>query len=450
MKQVIVNKGIFYISLLMLMSIYLLLSVSREMSFNRDYFYSTFLLTIISSYFFLKHKQKNNYLDFDTIFIALNIIIFFVPPFFYDSFIYRFLYLSFDFNHKYINYASIIALLGIQSYFIGSLIKQPNRHYNSAPKKYIIDTRPLTLIVICGVVLFVAMGGIAYYRNIYADSGDAGGGLVTHIKLLTTIAAVILITTEIYNYLLCSKYKIRIFALLSAVFLAVLLLFIGNRTGASQILLPALVLYTIYFKRIGVIKFVLFMVFGIVAMYIFQIVRSNEDVNLPKENMALVFVDLTVASRSIYAAMDYVDDYGFTYGKTMMSGVIGAIPFLASTVGDINDYGSAEVLTADSHQKLKTPRERRIGLGTTVIADGYLGFGIIGVMFSMFLIGWFANYMYSGAIKGDYYCMLIYAMLAANSVYLARAPLFYPLKFILWGCCLAFLSNNLYKLTRKQ
>jgi hypothetical protein len=74
------------------------------------------------------------------------------------------------------------------------------------------------------------------------------------------------------------------------------------------------------------------------------------------------------------------------------------------------------------------------GLGTSIVADLFLAFGLSGVCMGMFAFGALCQLMQKW-LSGDYgfkrfYMAIIFAGL---SVYIARASFLYPLKPLLWG-----------------
>lgn len=132
--------------------------------------------------------------------------------------------------------------------------------------------------------------------------------------------------------------------------------------------------------------------------------------------------------------MEYTDNYGFTYGKSMSAGLLGIIPGLSGIVmKDARDFGSAELLTDYTFGKIQVADDSRIGLGTTVISDVYLSFSLVGVVLLMVFLGYMVNYFESKAKEGFLYASVIYSDLLANSVFLARASFTHPIRYVVWN-----------------
>lgn len=443
--------GTLFLYIQILISLCMLMSTPKCMIVDMQLFYITFSLAIISLITFFVQKKKKNYLDFDTIFVTVGYLICFFSTFFYEQFFYDALFLGFEFDHRYINYASIVSLIGFQSYFIGSLsCKGKSKESNSLVRKTIPTNFLSIIIIICGIC-FLLLGGLDYYKSIYSNEGENSSPYVTHILLIICISSIVLTATEFYNSQIYSRYKVSKLTIYTLTIFCIILLFVGNRTTASQILLPIFILYAMYKKNINLKFFGVFMALAIFTMWIFQSIRSDKTVNFEQDSIAFVLSDLTIPSRATYAALEYVDDNNYTYGKNMLGGIVGTIPFLASGLGlDADQLGSAEILTNDAHRKLNTPRQRRIGLGTTIIADIYLSFGTIGVIILMYILGYYICYFQNKSYRLYYYSIIIYAALIANSVFLTRASYTHPFKYIILGLLVAYLNKNIIKILAKK
>ena len=193
------------------------------------------------------------------------------------------------------------------------------------------------------------------------------------------------------------------------------------------------------------------MMFGVVGMWAVGVSRSGDDIT-PTQDAALYVVDMTINTRNTYVAMEYVEDNGYTYGKTMLYGIIGVVPFLSSIIGlDKNEIGSAEVLTNYTYDNMSVTRAY-IGLGTNIIADIYLSFGMIGVVVLMFIVGRFINMCTKAAGQFHYYSIITYAVVVSMSVFGIRTGLTHICRMLIWSLLIAYLNKyyTLYLLCRKK
>ena len=356
-------------------------------------FYTCFSLMLISNYIYFKGKKKSNYLDFDTIFIVVYCLVGFSTTFFYNNYeVFRAVFLGFPVDEDYINKGNLLYLIGLHSYMIGGLA--PIKIKKIIKKPFVIKTNFLITLIFILIIAFFAFGGINYYRSEYNERvSSEGSNIVKYILLLLVTTAMALIGTEFYNRKINSKYKISKLAFAAMFFLICTLLVIGNRTAASQILLPIICLYALFFKNINFKKFIIFVLVGIPSMWFFQQIRTGEG-KFELSNPILIILDLTIPTRNTYAALEYVDKKDYTYGSTMAIDVSGVIPFLPSLVQETFpdlEQGSAALLTDYTFLRANTPEDFQIGLGTTIIADIYLAFGVIGVLFLMYFLGYYVN-----------------------------------------------------------
>lgn len=178
------------------------------------------------------------------------------------------------------------------------------------------------------------------------------------------------------------------------------------------------------------------MFFAIFAMWAVQMIRTGADVEL---NLNInIFNDLILVGRNTYVGIEYVDAHGLTYGKTMLSGLIGTVPsferILTNLFGmNIRNYGSAELFTDYTFRY----KRKRFGLGTNIFIDIFLSFGYIGTFLLLMILGGFVKFSLNKADSLNYYYFIIYTVLIANSVYFVRAGYTYPIKLLIWTLVIA-------------
>lgn len=443
-----VNRTILPIFIEFILALILMIGCPKQMQVSMPLFYITFALAVISCVSYFLAKKKANYLDFDTLFISILFIISFFSTFFYGAYFYKYLFLGFAFDECYINYGSIVCLVGLQSYFIGSLLCRSSRIDTSqcteVTSNRVISVSVLSICIIIGCILFLVLGGLDYYKSIYADTSGHSSPFVTHILLFVTIFSIVLSASEFYNFMLRKGYRIKKLTIFSLLLFACMLMVVGNRTTASQIVLPIVVFYAIMRRNVGKWELLILLMGAIALMWIFQNVRSNQAIDVQDVNAAMIFTDLTIPSRSTFVALEYVHDCGYTYGKNMLGGLVGIIPFLTSAINlDTTTASSAELLTDYSLDMLNVSHVVQVGLGTNVIADIYLSFGEIGVIVLMCILGYFVCSVQRRVVQGRFYYMVIYSALIANSVFLARASYTHPIRYIVLALFIAYLVRNI-------
>jgi oligosaccharide repeat unit polymerase len=432
------TKNMFSCLLLFTSIIHLMVQPRYETS--RTGIYLTFISVIISTYLYFKHSKKVNYLDFDTIFIIILLIVGYAYPVFLFDTNYPFIFFfGMDFSLDNLVSGTIIYTIGVQSYFLGSLSVKKRNHIFSSNK---INTLYLSITVLVLSFLFILVGGYSYFQNMYKNVGQVEVGPVGQVMALLSSFSIVTIASEFYNIKTCNNYKIKKIAIISILTISVIMLIAGNRTFASQLLLPIIVLYAVFKKNIGFIGIVIFVVVSIFAMYFIQLNRSGHSIGLSSD-VVFVVKDLVIPARNNYICIEYVDKYGYTYGKNMGGGLIGVIPSLERilvTYFDVNPrtFGSAEIFTDYTLGTSPT-----VGLGTTIIADIYLSFGVSGIIVLMYLLGYFSKSIYLRAIQLDYYSIIAYAAITSFSVYWVRTTYTHPLRLLLWCLLIAYLNKIL-------
>jgi oligosaccharide repeat unit polymerase len=438
-------KKIIALLILFLVSIGMAIFVPSEVS--KPYIYVCFVLFLLSTFLYYSCKKKDNFLDFDTIFILIYAILGFAyPVFFYDENNPYSIAFSLTFDVKYIPYGVVCFVIGIQAYYLGSLmVKEPA---TDKPKK---DTAPLmpinntilSIIVILLCLIFILAGGVQYFRLVYyLKEQDPESGLIFQIQSLLHTFAVAAIATEFYNKSIDRTYKINSMVILSIGCIVLLMLYVGNRTLASQLVLPILGLYSMNFYHIGKIKILLFVVVAIIGMWLIQNNRTGTAIESGPKIEEMIS-DLTIPTRSIYSCMEYVEENGYTYGASMSGGLMGAVPSLERLLirffgFDPFSISSAEVLTVYT-----LGPNPYVGLGTSIITDIFLSFGIIGVIVLMFFLGFFVNQQMQNAKANKYYSIIIYTCLMSFCVYLVRSTYTHPFKLIVWCLIIALLNKSL-------
>jgi len=401
-------------------------------------FYFIVVLAGLANFIYFKTKKKVNYLDFDTIFIFIFCLVGFSTTFFYeDRLLYRALFLGFPVSDLFVNRGNLLFLIGLFGYLIGSLSVPDyliiSKYYN----RMIINSFVPSVILLFSIVLFVLSGGISFYMDVYTG-GEAVPGISLHILLVIICTGTVLIATELYNKRNLFSYKIKKISIVSIFLFALVLMLIGNRTASSQLFLAFLGVYTMFFLNLDFKKFCIFLLLAIFSMWIIQNTRANYEIDISAP--ILVISDLTIPSRQTYAAIEYVYRNGLTYGRTMSLGIIGLVPFLPSILlGDnVRYFSTGMLLTERTFEQMNMQVE--IGLGSTIIADIYLSFGLLGVIFLMFLLGYFVNKLYVNSMNNEYYSLIVLSVMLSNSVFIVRDSYLFPLRFIVWSVIIASIN----------
>ena len=440
------HKGVVHISLLLLLSIIIYLFRQKQ-DVEIMYNYICFILLLISTYTYYKYIKKKNFLDFDTIFIfILTVIGFLYPVFLYSKSSPFLFFFGLSFNIGFINTGTILFLIALQAYFLGSLSTVVKKNNKLAPKNE-INTSFLILIVIILSISFIGLGGIGHFQAMYKEDVASNASPMTfQVMVLLHAFSIVVIGTEFYNKKVNSNYKFSKLFIITILGVMFLMLYAGNRTFASYLGLPIIVLWAFFFKKVNKIGIILFFSISLSSMFVIQSLRSGAEVKLPT-NLGKSLSDLVIVSRSTYSSLEYVTKNGFTYGLSMSGGLFGIIPSLESyLLNNTNmlkdDLGSAETLT-----RFTLGADRSVGLGTNLVADIYLSFGFFGLFFLMFILGRFIRLKSIKALELNYYSIISLTVMISFAAFLPRSSYSIPFKLLVW--CHIISKFNLL-LTKKK
>lgn len=396
---------------------------------------------IISIVYYDSFIKKKNYLDFDSFFFISYFFVFFIyPVFIYPVDPECSIMFTFRFEHSLISKGTAMALLGSQMFLLGSIcchFKMQKIRINRI-KHMCLPLNFLHSITILLFILFISLGGYSYFKNLYSNGGNATTGVFAYFLILFIAFFTISIVLE-YNRISMYKEisflrKTDKFFLIFSFLVAIILLSSGTRAIVLQILLSFAGLYSVYFKNVSFKKIAVIFFSGSIFMSYLSFIRvQNGEV---AEDFLDLFMDLIINSRSSYVALSYVDENGITWGRSMLGYLLKPIPFLQGFVCDVfnvspNEITSSKIITVDALGDSPT-----LGLGTNIIADLYISFGIVGVCVFMYFLGYIVRKSYLLAKLGSIYYMLLYTVLFSLSVYMVRSEFFYGLNIWLWGFCI--------------
>lgn len=385
---------------------------------------------------------------------------FFMIAFWFTNFVYPLFYFQTDpsvgafamsYNQNIVSKATSVAYLAYSAYFVGLSffeIKRFDFKVFEIDENYESTSRKVFFITISFFLLYVVTGGHKVLGSVY--SGDASledQGISSYFYMIF-FSSSILLTIFLFSEQISKKYKIQYISLIAFIFLLFMLL--GSRTLPLALGLAALVSYNNYKYKIPASVFLLLVVLGTALMTFVVFARSgsfsdegyfHEAINNMQINSFWDFgMDLIMNNRNLYTLVDFADNQGYTYGLTMLGGFLSPIPFLqgfvCSTFGIPPDFiGSATFNTF-----LEFGPGSTWGLGTNLVADVYLAFGIFGTIFFFLAVGLLLGKA-KIASSGSLYWNIFYFFLVSNSVYWLRSGFFDSFRYLTWAMVIVFVLN---------
>jgi len=401
----------------------------------------------MSTIVYYKNSDKTNYLKFDFIFIIMLLMVGFVYPVFLFNEKYPYMHffgLTYNFNDLITG--TILFAIGIQSYFIGSsFVKYKDINYRVFS---VINTKYLKLAIFMLSFLLYIFGAANYFKNIYQNTMELSAGYISQTMVLFQVFNIVLISTEYYNYTISRhKYKIDIMPLAVVGITALMMLIAGNRSYGSQLLLPGIILFGVFKRNIGFKTFIGFMVLSGLIMWTIQVTRTGEIIRF-NIDVKEVISDVVIPTRNNYICVEYVNKYGFTWGGNMVGGLGSIIPNLSTKLVKYFNVNPRKIGSAEIFTDYTFGQSAPVGLGTTIVADIYLSFGLFGVIILMSLLGYVSKRLYKSSLQLSYYSIIMYAAIASYAVFWVRSTYTDPLKAIIWCYLIAQFNKRVMTRTR--
>ncbi|MCC9061741.1 O-antigen polymerase [Flavobacterium piscisymbiosum] len=447
------TKYSLFFSVLLVESILLFLLAPRHYDYNFNLF--CMIQYFVSSFLFLKAKKKQNYFDFDMIFMfTYFFVMFFYPVFMFQSDPTKYFAFQYEFNENVISRATALSLLGMQAYFSGSLSFSNKQFKKMLPQKKYNSITTFSIISFVSFFLFIISGGYARLAGEYSGEAVEASGAASYFWVFSPAFLFCAIAFQFNNLYIIDQNKFRLkylnkFLILYLFFFVGMILVAGSRTYPLQIILICCSLFTLFYKPISFFKFIPLIIIGVLAMFGINLLRGG-DTTLELVDSVM---DLVICNRNTYVSIDYVDVHGLTFGKSMLSVLLAPIPMMQSIIFSIFNIDSWDTSSALIISRISLGDKGSLGFGTNIIADLYMSFGLLGVVFFMFLLGkYIAKLLYFA--KNNIYALVGYSVMISYSVFIVRAEFFFFSRFLLWGLffvfCLDVYNNSIKRNNLKQ
>lgn len=406
-----------------------------------------FFVCLCDIFFYFKVQKKDNLFDFDSIFLLILCICFYAyPVFIYNNDNIEFVFFNQNeyINIKYIGKSIAISTIAICSYCLGAISENkkvlPMKHQNS---RTYINTGQITLVFCALTLLGLSLGSVDYYKQLYSEGADVYyNPLLGQISALTKALFYTICGTEFYNIYNGNK-KINYPFLIVALLDASLMLTAGNRTLASEYLI-AIAFFIFYrYHKVRLVEFIAMMLIAFVSMFFIQMFR--QDNNATAEFGIQIISDFVYPYRLNVVSIEYVEKFGILWGSNFLT-VLGVIPGLTSLINstgfDAGMFNSAYMFT--QYEKASS------GLGTTLQADAYLSFGVLGVLGVFYFIGKYVRRVYKQFEAGDYYAFIAYGVIIGHAVYWVRSFVFTFATPLVWALLFAYLNIEFFNKRNKR
>lgn len=354
-------------------------------------------------------------------------------------------YHQLDSNYTQISRGTWLSAIALVAWVLGyGLSIQEKRSARLSAKASILQ--PLLIVNIALFVVFVLSVGRGYLSGgmFTGNMGDTGIGF--YVLKLLQVTVLCLVYSLFYETKLAFGDDIRKHSIYKThpsccAFLgiyAAFFLFIGDRGPSIALVFATIFLYSSFYKKIGFLKFLSVSVPGAFLLALVGATRGG-DMSFVENIGSLNFFDITAAlgasARTLYMSLDYVPQHhDYFLGGLWAAPILAVVPKLQGVYGEITGVPNFMMSSPDFITYMRFGRNPPSGEGTTIVADIYLNFGVIGTFIVMYVLGVVFRRVDSSILNpSTYYAGLASLVFAAYALYLSRAPVFMALYQVIWA-----------------
>ncbi|GIM54973.1 O-antigen polysaccharide polymerase Wzy [Capnocytophaga cynodegmi] len=384
---------------------------------------------------------------------------------------------SFLFINKHIAIKSLlISSIALNIYCLGYFSNKERKLKSNNNVFKILDTNILYYFAIASFVLFFVTVDKNYLAGNYGvvEKGDSAG--IIGLLFQSSISALLIIKSR--NLILQNRgfgisLKTALLYLKKEISLLIIFTLATMISGERNILIfNSLFLFGIlsYITKMRLTKIQLFLLLGISTFSITLIGAArrfrDEGTIIQKITLALdnsqeernysdSFLnstrELASSGRTLNIAVDAIDlgVANYTYGLFTFQDIMLIIPSLKGSF--INFFEIPSFLTSSPHYLtyINLGPYATWGVGSSCVADTYLDFGILGVLFIYFLYGLYTRKLelsiYNNKIV-SFFVLTVALLILSSSIYTARATIIYGLNklfYILFFIYFVVLINKI-------
>ena len=415
-------------------------------------------LFVLQNFIFFVFRNDSDIVCFEFFFMIAFGLTNFIYPIFYFQTNPDFSMFSLDFNYNIISKATSIAFLGY-SFFLTGLSYFDNKKTEVKANKASINLERTSLFIfkvtIIFFILYLLSGGHKALASEYSGDGDQIAKGISPYFYMVFFSTSIILAFLMFNKEINKKYRLWFVCLV--LIITLLFLGLGSRSLPLAIILTAVVSYNNYRRKIPFLTVIAMIVIGAVFMTFITIARTTSITDKSYIDNAMqnseissfwdFASDLVINNRNLYTLIDFADSQSHTYGLTMLGGIMSPIPFLQSTFCKTFNVPTDFIGSATFNTFLDLGPGATWGLGTNLISDVYLAFGIIGVILFFFLLGMLLGKSKIAAPTNIYW-NIFYFFLVSNAVYSVRSGFFDNFRYLIWALLIVGVYN--YYLKRKM
>lgn len=419
---------------------------------------SILILYIVQNIIFWSTKTDKNLVCFEFFFlIAFGLTNFIYPVVYYPTNS-TFAFFEMPFNELIISKCTAIAFFAYSCYLLG--ISQIKKEEVVRREDFFVfdekQIKTLFFITLACFFLYAATGGLTQLQSVYSGDGDIREvGLFSYINNLFVVFCYLML---MFNFRQKNKRNMVIFMIFVLIFI-VLFLMTGSRTQALAFGLISITSIGLNVRRFRTIEVLIIIFVGVILMAFIALARASsilegEWVADAQEKTDFtssfdLFSDLVTNNRNLYVLVDHADNVQNTYFTGMISDITSPVPGLFRIVTNNSDLPLELMSGGSLPTYLELGEDSTWGLGTNMVGEAYIAFGLPGVIFFFFILGWIIKK--SKAAK-DYniYAYVIYFLFVSHAVFYPRAPILYNPRNIVWSLLIIFIFVKFKEISEEK
>ena len=314
--------------------------------------------------------------------------------------------------------------------------------------KPIVLYNNLNIILLIEIILFLSMictGAFHGLKSQYIGESYIVHPITNFISVLFKAFSVFICIANYKN----NKQSIYLILL----FICCAFLYVGSRTIPMSIFI--LLFYYLYERyRFSLISIIIAAVIGGFLFSAIGDYRGGQEIGnvISDSNVGAFEVaeDFIVNSRNLYALYSYVQENSITYGISSLAYILAIIPFSQSVVSNLFSIPPYMMRSEMITTATAISEDSSLGLGTHIVGDVYVSFGLPGVILLFYFLGYIIRYSRRKMQSGIWSGTVIYLCLLADSIFMCRGAYFVSLQSICWTLFFVVIFRDIYKLQSKS
>jgi oligosaccharide repeat unit polymerase len=368
---------------------------------------------------------------------------------------------------EYANISLITSCIALNAFCYGitSKFKIHNQEKSNVilvpTSQFAYKTLAIVLALITMLLLFFYLKSGLSVLLVGRYTGSRTGDVATDgVFNLLTLFSMINLSLSLYFYYFFRKFKWYITFLLILIGIwIIILLIIGDRGHLLYFGLIFLAAYSSLFKKVTIKYLFIYMFIGLSFYKVIELSRKLDDrsfTNIVETTEEFFssnnadggffsednsFFTTTVGFRGTFHLVPY--HYDYTFGHYNMVGILGIVPFSRSLILNKNEFATtSDFLTTKLRGKYSV-----MGIGTNVVSDLYIEFGLIGVILFMYILGKYIYFVENEVRKRSHSVVwfVLYFVSLASISEIARYTYSSPIRTCVWAFVFIKVFTILFK-----